>query len=368
MERNAPAQQGAEAGPVLPGGDRPLKSPHWSSRTLSRRAINVVASLFSPARNSVYQAPDLARAVLTICLNRASAERSTRPSPDTVLRRLGQIDEKSLQEILERENRKLVGELNLPRRPVMAVDYRTLPYYGRDQPALVRDSELPGTTRGVRFAMLSVVESGKSIALRVRQVTPLDTHVGVLRELLRNLPRKPRLLLLDRGFYSVEVVLALKSMGVHFLMPAPRTPGIKRACEAFERGERPALSRYTMRGQCGKAEVWLVLDRRCTEDGWRTFAFISDLPLDPKVAVGLYGWRWRIETANREIKHFLALTTSRDMKLRRVYYRLAAFLYNLWIALRHWRGRLTKHGFKREVLGFFSFWFEASTGIKPPPG
>jgi IS4 transposase len=215
--------------------------------------------------------------------------------------------------------------------------------------------------------MLSVIEPKKTITLRVRQVTPFDTHLGVLRELLEGLPRKPRLLLLDRGFYSVDVVSALKSTGLHFLMPAPRTLGIKRACEAFERGELPALSRYTMHGQHGETEVWLVLDRRKTKDGWRTFAFISTLPFDPKTAAELYGWRWRIETSNRELKHFLALTTTQDMKLRRIYYRLATFLYNLWIALRHSLGDLTKHGFKREMLGFLNLWLRIPAGIKPPP-
>jgi hypothetical protein len=306
--------------------------------------------------------------VLATCLNRASAERSEGPSPDTLLRRLGQVNENDLQGALERENRKLLKELNLPRRQVMAVDYRTLPYYGRDQPELVRESELPGTTWGIRFAMLSVVELRKTIALRVRQATPLDTHVGVLQGLLGGLPHKPRLLLLDRGFYSVDVVLALKSAGIHFLMPAPRTSGIKRACEAFERGELPALSRYTMHGQHGKAEVWLMLDRRKTEDEWRTFAFISSLSFDPKAVAGVYGWRWRIETSNRELKHFLALTTSQDMKLRRVYYWLATFLYNLWIALRHSLGRLTKHVFKRGVLELLSPRSRASSWVKPPPG
>lgn len=339
---------------------------HWSSRTLSRRAINAVAPLFSPAKNSVYQAPDLARAVLAICLNCASAERSTRPSPDTVLRRLGQIDERGLREILERENRKLLGKLNLPLRPVMALDCRTLPYYGEDQPCLVSDSRLPGTNRGVCFAMLSVVEAGRTFVLRVQQVTPFDTAVGVLRSMLAGLPHKPRLLLLDRGFYSVEVVLELKSMGVHFLMPAPRTPGIKRAIEEFEHGERPALSEYTIRGR-GEAKVWLMLRRKRTEQGWRTYAFISDLPFDPETAAELYGCRWRIETNNREVKRFLALTTSRDMKLRRVYYWLAAFLYNLWIALRCLLGRLTKHEFKHEMLGFLSSQPRTLGWIKPPP-
>jgi hypothetical protein len=341
---------------------------HRSSRTLSRRAINLLAQLFDPARNSVYRALDLAKAVLATCLNRASAEQSKSPSPDTLLRRLGQIGEGNLWGVLERENRELLGNLNLPRRPVMAVDYRTIPYYGKEQPELVSDSELPGTTRGIRFAMLSVVEPGKTIALRVKQATPLNTHAGVLLELLKGLPRKPRLLLLDRGFYSVDVILALKSVGTHFLMPAPRTQGVKHACEAFERSELPALTRYTVRGQHGRAEVWLMLRRKKTRDGWRTFAFISDLPLDPATASELYGWRWRIETNNRELKRFLAITTTRRMSIRRIYYGFAVVLYNLWIWLRCAIGKLPKHQFRRLVLGCPGEFHCIHSSETPPAG
>jgi hypothetical protein len=215
----------------------------------------------------------------------------------------------------------------------------------------------------MRFAMLSVVERGKSVILRVRQVTPLDTDVGVLRGLLSGLPFKPRLLLLDRGFYSAGVVLALRHAHVHFLMPAPRTPGIKRAIEEFERGARPALGEYTLRGQRGNVRVWLMLARERTKDGWRAFAFISDLPLDPELVRELYSSRWRIETANRELKHFLARTTTRNMGIRRTYYWLAVLLYNLWIALRWALGRLTKFEFRRE----FHRWLRASSETHGQP-
>ncbi|MEM3401794.1 MAG: transposase, partial [Candidatus Hadarchaeales archaeon] len=82
----------------------------------------------------------------------------------------------------------------------------------------------------------------------------------------------------------------------------------------------------------------------------QTFAFISDLQFDPKTAASFYSKRWRIETNNRELKHFLARTTTRDMKIRRIYYGLAAFLYNTWIAMRHALEKLTKWEFKKAML------------------
>lgn len=344
-----------------------MKCLHWSSRNIVRRAISVVAHLFKPARNSIYKATDLSRATLATCLRRASAERSQKPSPDILLRRLKQVDERELEQTLERENRKLLRRLKLPRRPLIALDYRTLPYYGADRPELVSSSELPGTTRGVRFAMLSVVESKRTLTLRACQVTPFDTHIGVLQRMLAGLPLRPSLLLLDRGFYAVEVVLALTSMGIHFIMPAPRTTGIKRLIESFERGEVPACTEYEMHGRGGRAKVRLMFLRRRTDDGWLTFAFISDLPLDPAVAAVLYSCRWRIEANNRELKKFMARTTSRDMKLRRIYYSLAALLYNLWIVLRQAAGMFRSYEFKQALIVELEFSFVAWTAEHPPP-
>ncbi|MEM3519261.1 MAG: transposase, partial [Candidatus Hadarchaeales archaeon] len=172
-------------------------------------------------------------------------------------------------------------------------------------------------------------------------------------------------LLLDRGFYSTEVILALKWRKIHFLMPAPRTPGIKRACRAFESGELLATIEYRLKGRKGDVKVWLAFLRRKTKDGMQTFAFISDLQFDPKTAASFYSKRWRIETNNRELKHFLARTTTRDMKIRRIYYGLAAFLYNTWIAMRHALEKLTKWEFKKAMLKSFVCPDEENASLSP---
>ncbi|MEM3723316.1 MAG: hypothetical protein QW179_02570, partial [Candidatus Hadarchaeales archaeon] len=64
-----------------------------SFRAIARKSIRAISGMFSPARNSIYDVRALANAVVKICLNRASAEQSTSPSPDTLLRRLKQIGE-----------------------------------------------------------------------------------------------------------------------------------------------------------------------------------------------------------------------------------------------------------------------------------
>ncbi|MGC8816730.1 MAG: transposase [Candidatus Hadarchaeum sp.] len=291
-----------------------MKRHRRSIKRIACRALKALGGIFRAAKNSTYKTGVLVKALVLLCITNTSAERSSAPSPDTLLRRLRRVGEQDFIQTWRKTNICLLRKLGVRRKPLMALDFRTLPYYGTDQPPLVSDSRLPGTRFGIRFAMLSVVEAGRTFTLRVEQVAPFHSVVEVLERMLDRAPFKPRLLLLDRGFYAVEVILALKSRGIHFLMPAPRTASIKRLCEAFERGEILAVVDYTVRGRKGSARVKLIFIRKKTAEGWKTYAF-SDLPLGPTVAVELYSCRWRIETNNREIEKFMARTTSRSMEL-----------------------------------------------------
>ena len=152
-------------------------------------------------------------------------------------------------------------------------------------------------------------------------------------------------------------------------MPAIRTASIKKLCKDFEGGEIPPRVAYTVRSLGDDARVKLHFVRKRTKEGWKTFVFVSNIAFKPKAAAELYRRRWRIETNNREIGKFRAQTTSRSMKLRRIYYSLAALLYNLWIILRQILDGLRSREFERL---FYSRLKDASPmpielGPGPPP-
>jgi hypothetical protein len=322
--------------------------------------------IFIVARNSVYKAEDLTTALVQTSIRNESAERCSGPSSYTLLRRLHGVGEPSFGQVWRRINSKLLRKLGPRRRPLMALDFRTLPYYGANQPSLVGDSRLPGTKLGVRFAMLSAVEGGRTFVLGVRQVTPFNSKVKIVKEMLGRAPLKPRMLLLDREFYAVEVIKALKSGRTHFLMAARRTAPIKRLCRQFERGEIPPLVDYVVKTSGDSVPVKLIFIKKRTKKGLETHVFVSDLPFDPATASEFYRCRWRIETNNREIKKFLARTTTTDMKIRRVYYSLAALLYNLWIVLRDMLSVLRAHEFKRLLDIHLTFPSIVRTDEPPP--
>jgi len=329
-----------------------LEIPPRTIKRFARKAIKNIDRIFNPAPNSSYKADELVRALVETCIANGSAERCLKPSPDTMLRRLHQVDEGALGQVIRKSNAKLLKKLQLPRRVILAIDCRDLPYYGVEQPGLVR-VKLPGTRLGVRFAMLSIVERGRTFTLMTKQVGQSGPRVEILEEMLEAIRGlvEPRIILMDRGFFTVEVIKLLKLRRIHLLMPAKRTAPIEKLRESFERGEIPPIADHTMKGHKGSVRVKLIFVRRKTEEGEETHIFVSDLALKPAAASELYYCRWRIETNNRELKKFMARTTSQNMKLRRAYYSLATLFYNLWIFLRNILGQLRSHEFK-SILHF----------------
>ena len=339
-----------------------------ATKKLCNGVIKNLSQLFNPSPNSTYRARQLATALVDLGLRRASAEACSKPSPDRILDRLREVDERSFNEMIWELNTGLLERLSLPQKVTLAIDFKTFPYYGTEQSSLVSDSRLPGTKLGIRFATLSIVEYGRTFTLITKQVGPFTSKVKILREMLDSIEGlvEPRIILLDRGFFTVEVIKELISRKRPFLMPAKRTAPIKKLSKAFEGGKIPPGVGYTIRSFGDSAQVRLLFVRKKTKGGWKTFAFVSNIAFKPETAAELYRRRWRIETNNREIEKFRARTTSRSLKLRRMYYSLAALLYNLWVVLRQILSRLRSREFK--VLLYFRLKDASPMPVELGPG
>jgi putative transposase len=337
-------------------------------KKLGNELIKTITTLFNPAPNSVYKARQIATVLVGLGMAGISAERCSSPSPDRVLGRLHEVDEEKLNRVVWKLNAKLLERLNLPKKAMLSLDLTILPYYGEEQPGLVSASGLPGTELGICFATLSIVEFGRTFTLAVRQVGPFTPRVKVLKEMLDSIDGlvEPRLILLDRAFFTVAVINELKSRGLHFIMPAVQNARIEKLCKAFERAEIDPVVDYTLGRGKNEAVLKLALLQRMTKKGLQTFTFASDMSLSPQRVSELYSCRWRIETNIRELEKFRAFTTSADMKLRRMYYQLAALLYNSWIVARNLlNGLLRAYEFKR-VLGCQLRSARPASGPGPP--
>ena len=131
-------------------------------------------------------------------------------------------------ELQRRLNAALAGHLPkaLRRRlQDLAIDLTSIPYHGQpfgDPAEVYRSQAKDGTSHFHAYATAYVVRKGQRDTVALTGVTKGEPLKDVVRRLLHQASSvgiRPRLLLLDRGFYSVAVVRYLQAARVAFLMP-----------------------------------------------------------------------------------------------------------------------------------------------------
>src|SRR3954466_14146274 len=118
----------------------------------------------------------------------------------------------------------------------LAIDLTLIPYHGEpfgDPAEVYRSQARDGTSHFHAYATAYVIRKGQRYTVALTGVSKGEPLKDVVQRLLRqaaSLGVRPRLLLLDRGFYSVAVVRYLQAARVPFLMPVvcqsrpPRPP------------------------------------------------------------------------------------------------------------------------------------------------
>ena len=156
-----------------------------------------------------------------------------------------------------------------------------------------------------------------------------------------------KLVLLDRGFFTVDVVNQLKKLRVHFVMPAVKNGKIKDAIFANHDSSPARVVRFTL-GEDKKAvsfnlAIYPVQKQRLKSKSKRKkalclwdlyFAFATNLPRLLAASISYipqeYRRRWGIETGYRVQGSTKAKTTSKNYVLRLTYRLTAVFVYNAW--------------------------------------
>jgi putative transposase len=148
-------------------------------------------------------------------------------------------------------------------RHTMAFDLTLIPYHGepyRSPEEIYRGEPKSGTSHFHAYATAYIVRHGRRFTVAVTRVLYGEPIKEVLRRLLQQASRigvKPRYLLLDRGFYSVEVVRYLQAARYPFLMPAAAASPATRRNRKASGGSLPgsaAAGRST--GGATRRDVW----------------------------------------------------------------------------------------------------------------
>jgi hypothetical protein len=247
--------------------------------------------------------------------------------------------------------------LRRPRkRPLrVAIDLTLLPYYGEhalDDRQIYRSKAKAGTRSFFAYASAYLMLRGQRFTLAMLPVTRSEKLKDVLQELLHLVSQaglRPGLLLLDRGFYSVEIIRYLQRARRPFLMPVichgrkadhPRGPS---GSNRFKVMTRSGWFTHTLRdAKKNKATVALCVKRTRRKDRhgrrkWDTwvYAYWGITPRRVDWVKQTYRKRFGIETGYRQMNQCRIRTTTKKFDVRLLYVAIGLLLRNLWVWLHH---------------------------------
>ena len=181
-----------------------------------------------------------------------------------------------------------------------------------------------GTNKCFRIATLEVCEAGRRFTLAVTPVFKGTKTAEVIRYLVRQARKHVRIkyLLMDRGFFSIDVFRALNSLKIKYIVCAKKTGKLLRSVEG------KTHIQYTLEKPSDSYTINLTAHRPDEETLW---VYATNLHSKPESIAYTYKKRWGIETGYKSKNHFNANTTSKNYAIRIFLILLAITLYNLWI-------------------------------------
>jgi hypothetical protein len=262
------------------------------------------------------------------------------------------------QELQRRLNRALAGDLPkaLRQRPQpLAIDLTLIPYHG--QPLhhpneVYRSQPKHGTSHFHAYATVYVVRKGQRFTLALTYVFKGEPLVDVVQRLLQQTVRtgvRPRFLLLDRGFFSVDVIRYLQAARYPFLMPVvcrgrkPEHPKGPSGTRVFLTWKRSGWGKYTLTNAAKrKATVGICVKCRNHRGQGRhqgrqklVYAYWGLQPSSYDWVRETYRQRFGIESSYRQMHQARIRTSTRNPLLRLFFVGLALILRNVWVWL-HW--------------------------------
>jgi Transposase DDE domain len=299
-------------------------------------------------------------------------------------------------ELQRRLNAALAGNLPraLRRRPQrLAGDLVLIPYHGQpkhDPDEIYRSQAKSGTSHFHAYATLYVIHKGFRFTVALTPVSQGEHLEAVLKRLLHQAAAvgiRCRLLLLDRGFYSVGVIRYLQAARYPFLMPVicrgrklddPRGPS---GTNVFLTWKSSGLGTYTLHDARKRpAQVEICVKCRYYRGHWHRhgkqhliYAFWGLVPPSYDWVRETYRQRFGIETTYRQLHQARIRTSTRDPALRLLYVGIALILRNVWVWLHQMVLARPRHGSReirldrlrfRRMLLWLTHVVEATLGVR----
>lgn len=289
-------------------------------------------------------------------------------SADWFIRKSKKSNPRKLQQLvnstLQNNIKNIINEL-YPTGVKLGVDITKIPAYSKSKSKYITgDSAEKGTTKFYQFLGFSTIERQLKFPLGIHLMERGDKsklHI-IISDMLTQIKNciKIRIIIFDRGFTSSKIVLALQSLNLSFIMAYKRYKKLKELFNLLEHPRiqtrdqfySPKLDRIVHRK---KEDVWVInnyaygnpsvnvnlvvqrvkkgkkLSKKKSSLRYEYFVYITSQDIDPESVYKLYGTRWRIETAFRQIKEKQAKTRVIHPCHRIWLFTVACLIYASWI-------------------------------------
>jgi IS4 transposase len=277
---------------------------------------------------------------------------------DQTIRNAMDVALPGITELEQRLNRSLATELPraLYRKSrIVATDLTLIPYHGQpyqDEQEIYRSLPKSGTSHFHAYATAAVVHKGHRYTLALTRVEKGEKMKAVVQRLLAIVRRrkvKVRYLLLDKGFFSVEVISYLKLAKVGFIIPAmvrgrkPK-PGKKATGLRAIRRKKNGYYKHSLTGKVGgkqrssRVNICVAsknyMHKKSGKRRRKKLLYaIWKVRLSPRAIRETYRTRFGIETSYRQMNEARIKTCTRDPKLRLLFVGIALVLRNVWVWL-----------------------------------
>jgi len=264
-----------------------------------------------------------------------------------------------------------------------AIDLVLIPYHGKhcyNINEIYRSQPKSGTSHFHAYATVCILHKGFRYTVALTPVAKGEEMKVVVKRLLdqcKSIGLKCKLLLLDRGFYSVSVISYLKHALVPFVMPVI-CRGKKETKDQpaggtrkYRNWKKSGFDKYELKTKVkGKeTKTWFYVCVCCkNQNGKRgkrgmksyTFAYYGVESDRAKWFFETYRKRFGIETSYRQSNESRIRTSTRKPQLRFLYFALSMIMRNCWLwfertyvmngGRRHRQERETYFSFK-DLLG-----------------
>lgn len=263
------------------------------------------------------------------------------------------------------EKATIIVKRLFPQGIKLAIDITKIPVYTKSKSKFITYGEAEkGTTSFYQFLGFSIAERQLKfpISFHLMEKEDQSNVHKLMNEFLYQIVQKIKvnLVLMDRGFLSSKIVQVLQNLHCSFIIAfkksqkfsklfnALESPKVNEKCEFFIQGLNQTVHRIN-------SKCWLIKDYAYGTPEvkvnlviWKAkkskskknkdsklkheyFLYITSPDVKPENVYSLYGTRWRIETAFRQIKDQQAKTRVIDPSHRIWLFGVACIIYASWI-------------------------------------